>query len=518
MPTPTNFSRVRCGDALIVCLVSGVTGLAMLACTPGADDMASDATSFDTTSDDTSASNGDGDGDPGPGDGDGDPDPGDGDGDPGDGDGDPGDGDGDGDVPSVCDAVELPPRAGEQIVVSPGAAGMVMVGDSATTLRAVISGASEGDTILLEDGTYTFPEVGNGQYSGIYITTPNITVRSMSGNPDAVILDSAYRSHGGQSAVITIAAPGVALANLTVTRSIFHLVHFWTDGDDAIIHNVHLIDGGQQFIKSSSGDGLIDNVEISCSRFVMTAEGRDNVWGYGPQNGQTRCYTGGIDTHEATNWHIHDTHFEGIYCDATGVQRPAHGQHAADRDNMTYNGGLSEHAIHMWDSPSGGHVIERNRIINCARGIGLGFTTEVYGTQIVNNMVYSEHAGGGQHDVGISVERGVDMLLAHNTVYYSHPESYKDGIEYRWGSTANLAVHGNLTNRNIRSRDGAVASVTDNLTDADGSWFVDGDAGDLHLVDCMAAEAALLPEVPLDLDADSRIDPTSPGADACAGN
>jgi len=462
------------------------------------DDINSDTATADATSNDSSTSSSDT-----------------GDGDTGDGDGDTGDGDGDGDGASVCASVELPARAGEEIVVSPGAAGMVMVGGNATTLRAVVSGASEGDTILLEDGTYTFVEADAGQYTGIYITTPNITLRSVSGDPDAVVLDSAYRSHGGQSAVITVAAAGVVVADLTVTRSIFHLIHFWTDGDEAIIHNVNLIDGGQQFMKANSADGLIDGVEISCSRFVMTDEGRDNVWGYGAEGGGTTCYTGGIDTHQATNWVIHDSHFEGIYCDADGVQRPAHGQHAQDRGNMTYTGGLAEHAIHMWDSEAGGHVIARNRIINCARGIGLGFTTEVYGSTVVNNMVSSEHAGSGEHDVGISVERAIDTLVAHNSVYFSHPDSYPYGIEYRWASTANLSLHGNLSNRMIRSRDGATATLTDNLTDADGSWFVDGDAGDLHLVDCMAASVALHPEVPLDFDSDLRVDPTSPGADAC---
>ncbi|KIG16667.1 Endo-1,4-beta-xylanase A precursor [Enhygromyxa salina] len=440
---------------------------------------------------------------------------GDGDGDPGDGDGDTGDGDGDG--PDVCEDTQLPPRNGAEIVVSPGAPGMVMVGNMSTTLRQVVSGASEGDTILLEDGTYTFPVAGEGQYTGVYVTTPNITLRSVSGDPSAVVLDSAYGSHGGQSALLTIDAPGVVIADITVQRSIFHLIHLWTNGDDVIIHNVHLIDGGQQFIKASTGNGSIDNVEVSCSSFVMTPQGRDNVWGYGSQNGQTKCYTGGIDTHDSTNWVVRDSYFEGIYCDAEGVQRPAHGQHPEFRDNMTYNGGLAEHAIHMWDSVAGtGHVIARNRIVNCARGISIGFNAEVHGSQVINNMVFSEHAGSGQHDVGISIERGIDTVVAHNSVYMSHPNSYASGIEYRWGVTSNLTMHGNLTNRMIRARDGATADLSDNVTDAEGSWFVDGDAGDLHLVDCsVAGTAALSPAVSDDFDAQLRGDPTTPGADDC---
>jgi len=419
---------------------------------------------------------------------------------------------------AACDDVQLPERTGAEIVVSPGGDGMVMVDGAATTLRAVVSGASSGDTILLEDGTYTFAEAGEGSYSGLYFTQPDVTLRSASGDASAVDLDSRYLSHGGSSATVTIAATGIVIADITVRRSIFHLIHLWAEGDGALIHNVHMIDGGQQFLKASPGEGTVDDVEVSCSTFLMTDEGRDNVWGYGPQDGSTQCYTGGIDTHDSRDWVVHDSYFDGIYCDATGVQRPAHGQFPELRDGMTYNGGLAEHGVHMWESAEGsGHVIARNRIVNCARGIGVGFVDPVYGSSVVNNMVFSEHPGSGQHDVGISVERAVDTLVAHNTVYFSHPDSYGAGIEYRWDTTTNLTMHGNLTNREIRARNDAVATTSDNVMVAEDGWFVDGANGDLHLADCSAAgEAMNIDGVGDDFDSETRADPTSPGADECA--
>ncbi|EDM78478.1 hypothetical protein PPSIR1_33224 [Plesiocystis pacifica SIR-1] len=419
--------------------------------------------------------------------------------------------------PSACEEVELPPRDGADVMVAPGPEGKVIVDGSETTLRSVVSSANEGDTIWLEDGVYTFDEAGEGQYTGVYVTTPNITIRSVSGDPAAVILDSNYRSHGGQSAVLTIDAPGVAVAGIGLRRSIFHLVHLWANADDVLLHELELVDGGQQFLKSSGGDA-IDNVEVSCSRFWMSPEGRDNVWGYGSQNGNTTCYTGGIDTHEATNWNVHDSTFEGIYCDADGVERPAHGKFPELRDNMTYTGGLAEHAIHMWDSaPGTGHTLTRNHILDCARGIGLGLVAEVHGGVITNNMIFSSFPGGGEHDVGIIVERSIDTLVAHNSVYFSHPEAYSSGIEYRWGVTANLRVHGNLTNKMIRARDGATADLSDNVADdAPGSWFVDAGAGDLHGAACADLPAAALhAEVGLDFDAQTRTDPTFAGADHC---
>lgn len=418
----------------------------------------------------------------------------------------------------ACAQRELPPRDGAEIVVSPGPDGTVMVGGAATTLRQVVSGAASGDTILLEDGTYVLPEAGPGEYTGMYFTQPDVTLRSASGDPQAVIIDGAYVSQGNGSAPITIDAAGVVVADITVQRSIFHLIHIWTNGDEVIVHNVHLVDGGQQFLKSSVNDGTVDDVEISCSRFVMTAAGRDNVWGYGPQDGNTRCYTGGIDTHNARDWYVHDSFFDGIYCDATGVQRPAHGQFPEQRDGMTYNGGLAEHGIHMWDSEAGsGHTIARNRIRNCARGIGIGLVDTVHGTSVINNMVSSEHAGSGEHDVGIIVERAVDTVVAHNSVFFSHPQAYPNRIEYRWGETANLVMQGNLTNGAITARNGATASESSNVIAAESTWFADASAGDLHLVECSApGEAPRMAEVPDDLDGEDRSDPTAPGADECA--
>ncbi|HLT66571.1 MAG TPA: hypothetical protein VKZ73_01770, partial [Microbacterium sp.] len=388
---------------------------------------------------------------------------------------------------AACEDFELPPRPGATIVVSPGPDGTVMVDGNSMTLRQAVSSAASGDTILLQDGTYVLPEAGDGEYTGLYMSTPDVTLRSESGDPQAVVIDGAYVSQGNGSAPITIDATGVVVADITVQRSIFHLIHIWAGGDGAIIHNVDLVDGGQQFLKSSVNDGTVDDVEVSCSRFSMTPDGRDNVWGYGPPDGGTTCYTGGIDTHNARNWTVHDSHFEGIYCDATGVQRPAHGQFPELRDGMTYNGGLAEHGIHMWDSEQGtGHTIARNRIVDCARGIGIGLVDTVYGTRVVNNMITSTHAGSGEHDVGIIVERAVDTVVAHNSVVLTHADAYPNAIEYRWAETTDLVLHGNLTNQAITARDSATAMDTDNLDTADAGWFTDAAAGDLHLADCDA--------------------------------
>lgn len=413
-------------------------------------------------------------------------------------------------------------QGGRVISVKSVGSGQVEVGGQRMTLRQAVNSAQDGDIVELEDGTYTLPEAsGANSYTGLYFTKANVTLRSRSGDASAVIIDSEYRNLGGSTAPITISAPGITIMDLSVKRSIFHLIHLSGDkGDGVVVQNVRLIDGGQQFLKSSASSGTIDDGLISCSDFSMTAQGRDNVWGYGGQNGNTTCYTGGIDTHEAAGWQVIDNRFEGIYCDAGGAQRPAHGKKADQRGGQTYTGGLAEHAIHMWDSPQGsaGHLLARNQIISCARGIGLGFRAEVYGVKVLNNMIFTEHAGSREHDVAISLERAHDSVVAHNTVMATHPQAYSSSIEYRFASTSNLKLTNNLTSHRLRSRDNAQGELAGNVTEAKADWFKDAASGDLHLKSCELAAVsgkAVASEVMDDLDGQPRGQSPDVGADQC---
>lgn len=411
---------------------------------------------------------------------------------------------------------------GRTIVVAPAEDGFVTVDGARKTLREVVREAAEGETVLLEDGTYLLPEAEAGRYTGLYFTTPRVTLRSRSGNATAVVLDSAYRLHGDTTAPVTVDAPGVVIADLTIRRSVFHLVHLWANADGAVLHGLHLLDGGQQFVKSSPEAGqTIDDVEVSCSRFVLSAEGRTNVWGYGPADGFTTCYTGGVDTHHAQRWSIRDSRFEGIHCDAGGPPRPVHGRAADERGGATYTGGLAEHAIHMWHSPDGaGHRIERNVIVDCARGIGLGMTDEVYDTVIRNNTIASRHPASREHDVALVVERGHDVHLDNNSVYFSADDGYPHAIELRWGSTSGVFVRNTLANRGLRLRDGATATEAGNVFDASAADFVDAAAGDLHLARCgdprITGAGAVLDDVVDDLDGEPRGAANDVGADDCA--
>lgn len=270
----------------------------------------------------------------------------------------------------------------------------------AAALPGLIQSAVPGTAFILSPGVYNL--------SGpLQFNTAGLRLASSTGRPEDVILDG---NHQGGS-IIQISAPNVVIANVTVRRSYYHLIHFVDGGVGGRVYNVQLEDGRQQFIKSSSFTTPSDNVEVACSSFLLTPSGRSKV---DPSSGG--CYTGGIDAHKSRNWWVRDNVFRDIYCT---------------------NGGLAEHAVHFWNS-SRDTLVERNFIHNCARGIGfgLGETKDTVGRvyddypDITTTAAkYAGHIGGvirnnlivastqNRFDTGIGLEQAIDAKVHHNTVY-----------------------------------------------------------------------------------------------------
>jgi hypothetical protein len=284
-----------------------------------------------------------------------------------------------------------------------------------------------------------------------------------------------------------------------------------------------LVDAGRYFVGTSvdTAPRMRDPLEavfVSCNHFLMTATGRDNIWGDGPLDGDATCAAGGLDARGTTRWLVKDNDFEGIYCDPEGAPRPAHGVHAELRDGMTYAGGLARPAIGFSDrNDSRGVVIERNRIVDCARGIRIGPATGVSDVSVRNNMLASQHAGGSEHGVPIRVEPAEGVAVDFNTVISTATEPYPNAIEYALRLSP-APIRANLTNRPITRVGSGSASLRGNATDADPGWFRDALHGDLHLARCdiMGARAVQpTPTVPYDYDRDPRRPDGSVGADEC---
>jgi hypothetical protein len=206
---------------------------------------------------------------------------------------------------------------------------------------------------------------------------------------------------------LQIAAPQAMIADLTIKRARYHLIHVVGNGHLINIKNLHLVDARQQFIKANPSNGkFCDFGKVQNCYFEMTDEGREKV---DPQIGG--CYTGGIDVLAARGWIVSENWFENIYCTS---------------------GGLPTHMILFWHS-SRDPIVERNTIINCARGIGFGLGKKSdkrtyedieifkngmighYGGVIRQNIIFGDI--GKLFDTGIGIEQAINVTVENNFVY-----------------------------------------------------------------------------------------------------
>lgn len=356
--------------------------------------------------------------------------------------------------PPAADAA-CPPlgaASGPSIRVGPAQAGR---------LPALVAEAEAGTTILLADGTYRLA-------STLVVARRGVTIRSRSGRPSAVVLDGRYATGD----LVAVAASDVTIAEVTLTRASFHLVHVVPpDGGPSIrgvrLHRLRLLDAAQQFVKvnpNAARTAYADAGRVECSTFRLTDRGRPNVSQVLP------CYTGGVDAHGARGWVVRLNRFEGIRCAR----------------------GLAEHAVHFWTG-SRDTVVERNTIVDCARGIGFGLGERTdwarryadsgpgyvghYGGIVRNNVVVATRPG---MDTGIGLEQARGARIYHNTVYASpRATGYFSSLDYRFANTS-ADVRNNLLTR-LTGRDGATARLSSNVESVPASWFRNAARLDFHL-------------------------------------
>ena len=336
-------------------------------------------------------------------------------------------------------------------------------------LRSTVSAAKAGDIILFADGTYNL----NGD--NLWIDKA-LTIRSESGDREKVILDGGYVT----AETIQIAASGVIVSDITLKRAKYHLIHVMAtssaDAHNTVIKNVHLIDPGQQAVKinqNSAKTRFTDNGSISECRIEMTDAGRKKVLEI---NGS--CYTGGVDAHQSRGWKVYDNEIEGFWCSQ----------------------GLAEFGIHFWTG-SRDTLVERNKLIDNARGIGFGLgqtgTWRTYSDNpcggaanvghydgiIRNNFILqkSEALKNSQthFDTGISLEQSCGTKVLHNTIV-STAKPNLSSLEWRFANT-NVQIANNLVSYNLLARDGGKAELSGNLENAVLSLFLNPSGGDIHL-------------------------------------
>ena len=374
--------------------------------------------------------------------------------------------------------------------------------DTVAELENAVNTSPSGSTILIADGTYDL----HGVY--LWFATPNVTLRSASGNRDAVVIDGNYDETTGE--IITIAASDVTIADLTLQRAYTHPIHVVAtasaDTTGALIYNLHIIDPAEQAIKINPDQDRThfpDDGEVACSHIELTDAGRPHI--------RNNCYTGGVDAHQAWGWTIRDNLIEGFWCEY----------------------GFSEHGIHFWTG-SRDTLTQRNVLVDNARGVGYGLGDSDAGRAypddpcsgasyvghydgiIRNNFIFAARdelfSSEYSFDCGICLAQACGTQVLHNTV--ASTQAPFSSIEWRFADT-DVDLINNLVSHNLQDRGGA-AFLDGNLQNASLALFEDGAGGDLHLVASASAaidQGATLAAGLCDDDFDGDARPSGSGRD-----
>jgi PKD repeat protein len=362
----------------------------------------------------------------------------------------------------------------------PAPTGTVIHVSTTTQLQAAVAALASGETILIDPGTYNLTDT-------LWVPQGinNIAIRGATNNRDDVVISGNGMSGSILYGIWVGNVQTFTIADLTLKNFVDHAIILNAGAQSPLIYNTHLIDVGEQFIKSNpdgTGGGVNNGlVEYSIIEYSTTAPS---------------YYTNGVDVHTGDGWIIRNNLFR----------------------NIRAQGALAGPAILIWNV-SKNATVEANTFINCQREIAFGLNpnqpADNYGGIIRNNFIY--RSGGQNGDVAIGVFNSANTEVSYNTIIING--DYVNAIEYRFTPTAGVKILYNLTDAAITSRDGATATVTGNVTrGAQSSWFVNESIGDLHLT--AAASGAIgqgvyLPEVSTDYDGQARPSsgPTDVGAD-----
>jgi hypothetical protein len=314
-------------------------------------------------------------------------------------------------------------------------------------LRKAVRAAKPSTTILLEDGVY--------RLDGVTLDMPvaGLVLRAKRGQASHVLIRG-----GGmleRIVAISVAAPEVTLADLTISQVGFHgiQVRGESGASGVVVHHVHILDTAQQLIKGSTAKGskpCRDGL-VACSTFEYTDSAPSD-------------YTNGVDVLNGERWIVRDNVFRRI-----------RGPRA--------QGFRAGPAILFWGG-SRDTIVAHNVLVDCYRGIALGLV-QAEG----NGLGRLDHRGGiirrnaicnlnSWADEGIEVNTSPGAVVEHNTVLVEGALPWSISIRF---PTASARVWNNLSNHPIVLRDGAKAELKANLATARRDWFVDAERGDFRL-------------------------------------
>jgi len=340
-------------------------------------------------------------------------------------------------------------------------------------LEDAVSDANPYDTIIIAPGTYYMT-------TRLNIYDHHLTIEGSTGNRDDVVLVGGGMNNNVEPREMMdlhAGADDVTIRDLTISECYNHGVHVRTenDVDRLLLSNVKTLNCGERHIKGSTNFANVSEGILIENCYLLQTKA---------DTGGDTNYIGGIDMMTLEGCIVRDCVIQDIQ-GSTGGGR----------------GG-----IFLWNE-SNNCTAERNLVIGCDRGIAFGnpsgtVTYHNEGGIIRNNFIVR---GAG---IALELCRTKDLKVYNNTVY-SADAGYFRAVHINNPSTTNLHLAYNIIRGQILLTEGATFSDTGNITGstAANDWFVDPLSGDLHLTDLAGAAidaAVVLPDVPTDIDGDSR--------------
>jgi hypothetical protein len=329
-------------------------------------------------------------------------------------------------------------------------------------------------TIRVAPGDYQLTDA-------LWIHASGVTVIGTGSTRSDVILRGRGMHNSQVPHGIWIAGNHCRIENLTIRDVYYHGIQLNPGADHLVVRQVHFLDTREQMLKGAFNSAT---PAVTCDYGLVEDCLFEYSAGIGPQ-----FYIGGIDVHRGTDWVVRNNTFRAIRSPSVTV---------------------AEHAIHFWNFSSG-TLVEGNTITNCDRGIGFGLGSSGHSGGIIrNNMIYHDTSEGFA-DVGIGLESSPGAVVVHNTVFFSN--SYPNAIEYRFASTTDVVIRNNLTNKLIRQRDSASATLGTNVTNATSDWFLNPATGDLRLATAVASVVDQGADLGVERDHEGGLRPVGNGPD-----
>ena len=376
---------------------------------------------------------------------------------------------------SCLGAPPLPNPTGNQVHVS-----------TESALQSAVSNLSDGTTIIIAPGNYQLT-------SSLYIRKNNVTIRGLENNCNGTTLTGKGMENQNFGKVphgIWTDATNLRVQNLTIRSVFHHPIQFDPKAESPHIYNVRLLDAGEQFIKGSSGGygaGVDDGiVEFTIMEYLGAPPNINHGGGIG--------YTNGVDIHGGRNWIIRNNLFKNF--------------HTPDSAQHRFNP-----AVLMWNGAQG-TITERNTFINVDRAIAHGLINRGAGPDhrngiIRNNFIYQRpglfsSTRRSQSDGLIISWHSPNSQVVHNTILTNNNST--NSIQFRF-DTGGSKANNNLSDANIRTRNGGEFTETGNFFQATNSMFIDPNNANLHLKATATSaidKVAVLGIAPNDIDSQPR--------------